>query len=246
MHEPTIAILSSVTLFTSLRFAVMNRRIAHAKLGKWMFYLPGTGLKLMYAKSGRVHTRAKSLPDESRIADVSDNGRAGRYSMSDWRAALSQPIETRLAEIWVMHRRLADAGLGPKPGGLVVVPELTVDFENFGPTVGLELENVHRLAGREPASEAQLIDAGVFPDGAKTALTQPINGYVCDLCSVIGAKPIEAEQEVAELAQRIAVRVKATNRQANNVIESPACAAHDYRDLRGHIGRNVLTRSIPE
>jgi hypothetical protein len=246
VHEPTIAILSSVALFTSLRFALMNKRIAHAKLGRWMFYLPSSGIKLMYAKGGRVHTRARSLPDEGRIADVGDNGRSGRYSMSDWRTALSQPIETRLAEIWVMHRRLADAGLGPRPGGLVVVPQLIVDFEKFGPTVGLELENVHRLVGREPASEAQLIDAGVLPDGARTALTQPINGYVCDLCSVIGAKPIEAEQEVAELALRIAERVKATNRQANNVVESPPRAAHDFRGLRHYIGRNVLTRSAPE
>ena len=209
MHEPSIAILSSVLLFTSLRFALLNRRIVQAKLGKWMFYLPGTGLKLMYARAGKVHTRARSLPDERRIGDESDNGRAGRYLMSDWRAALTQPMETRLAELWIMHSRLADAGLGPRPDGLFIVPKLVVDFENYGPTVGLSLENVHKLARRKPVSEAQLIDAGVRPDGARTALTQPINGYVCDLCSVIGAKPIEAEHEVIALASRIADHLSA-------------------------------------
>jgi hypothetical protein len=171
-----------------------------AQLGNWMFYLPETGEKFFHAAHGVTDCTHATRPTDAQLQEDWANE---TYTSADWRRALSTPLARRLAELWVAGARLARAGLGPLPIGLTLASRFIRDGAALGYTMGLRWEHASCLPPKPPATDSDLIAAGVRPDRIRSCVRQQLNGYVIDLSSVVGVQPIDAEEEVAAVRQWI-------------------------------------------
>ncbi|MBV2182916.1 MAG: hypothetical protein KUL88_00015 [Rhizobium sp.] len=172
-------------------------------LGKWMFYNSARQEKYFHVRAVRIDSTARSRPTDRQLAEIDDAEFSGRYPVSVWKEALSTRIARRLAEIWIASQRLHSAGLGPKPGSLIVARNYKRNLRSYGPTAGLQIENARLLELRTPVTQEEMIAAGVRPDRYLSCVRQMINGYVSDLYSVVSVVPIEAEEEIAALTLHI-------------------------------------------
>ncbi|WP_141134330.1 hypothetical protein [Jannaschia aquimarina] len=181
--------------------------------GAWAFYAPLVKLKLSHAREGRqtcLHRRARRFvspgPAQRVLNRVSamTGRRIGPYLVEDWHRALSTRATRRTAETWIAARRLAQAGLGPGVGDPVVVQHLSAPYlAASSVTAGFVQENALTLPPGPSPDAGALRAAGVRPDRIESCIRQPINGYVTDLNSVVGVVPLDAEEEVADLAARL-------------------------------------------
>ena len=200
---PTCIVYSTIALNTWTKRCRIDGRLYDSHLGKWMFYNPALQEKYFHVRSGNIDSTARSRPSERQLAEMSEDELSGRYPISVWKEALSTPISRRLAEIWIASNRLHRNGLGPEPGSLVIARQYKRNFRAYGPTAGMKIGDARLLAPREPVTQEEMIAAGVRPDRYLSCVRQTINGYVSDLCSVVGVVPIDAEDEVAALAGHI-------------------------------------------
>lgn len=188
------------------------------RTGVWSFWVRKLQCKFLYSRAGRVHCRDPRTPDPAFLAQADPDApdTTGRYTWGDWQRALGQCVIERVAELFIASHRLAQAGLGPEPGGIVLVRRARLHDGPAEAVFGLRIADAKRLPAREPVTEAEMLAAGVRPDGIRSCLRQQLNGYVTDLNSVIGAIPLEAEAETAAIAARIreAVTARDCGRQA--------------------------------
>ena len=168
-----------------------------------MFYNSARQEKYFHVLAGRIDSTARSRPTDRQFAEMDDAEFSGRYPVSVWKEALATPIARRLAEIWIASQRLHSAGLGPKPGSLIVARNYKRNFRSYGPTAGLQIENARLLKPRAPATQEEMIAAGVRPDRHLSCVRQTINSYVSNFSSVVGVDPIDAEEEIAALTLHI-------------------------------------------
>ena len=164
-----------------------------ARIGHWMFYLPATGEKFFHAAHGVTDCIHPTRPSNARLEEDWAND---TYTSADWRHALSTPLTRRLAELWIAGARLARAGLGPRPIGLTFASRFVRDGVVLGRTMGARWEDAERLPAKTPATDSDLLAAGVRPDRIRSCVRQQLNGYVIDLSSVVGVQPIDAEDDV--------------------------------------------------
>ena len=202
-NSPPCLVYSTVSLNTWTKRCRIDGKLFDIHLGKWMFYNPARQEKYFHVRFGTIDSTARSRPTAQQLAEMADDDIMGRYPMSVWKEALSTPIARRLAEIWIASRRLHAAGLGPKPGALVIAGKYKRNFRSYGPTAGLQIENARLLEPRTPVTEEEMIEAGVRPARYLSCVRQTINGYVSFLCSVVGVVPIDAEAEIAALSAHI-------------------------------------------
>ena len=168
-----------------------------------MFYNPALQEKYFHVQSGKIDSTARSRPSARHLTEMAEDELSGRYPISVWKEALSTPISRRLAEIWIAANRLHRNGLGPEPGSLIIARQYKRNFRSYGPTVGMKIGDARLLAPRDPVTQEEMIAAGVQPDRYLSCVRQTINGYVSDLCSVVGVVPINAEDEIAALDEHI-------------------------------------------
>ena len=171
-----------------------------AQIGHWMFYLPGTGEKFFHAAHGFTDCTHATRPTASRLEEDWAND---TYTSADWRRALSTPLARRLAELCVAGHRLWRAGLGPRPFGLTFAAHFIRDGVALGPTMGVRWEHAELLPPKVPATDGDLLAAGVRPDRIRSCVRQQLNGYVIDLSSVIGVQPIDAEDDIVAVRRWI-------------------------------------------
>lgn len=200
---PPCTVYSTLSLNTWTKRCRIDGTLYDVHLGKWMFYNPARQEKYFHVRAGKIDSTARSRPTDRQLAEMDDSEFSGRYPVSVWKEALSTPIARRLAEIWIASQRLHGAGLGPKPGSLIVARNYKRNFRSYGPTAGLQIENARLLQPRTPVTQEEMIAAGVRPDRYLSCVRQTINGYVSDLCSVVGVVPIDAEEEIAALTLHI-------------------------------------------
>lgn len=200
---PPCTVYSTLSLNTWTKRCRIDGTLYDVHLGKWMFYNPARQEKYFHVRAGKIDSTARSRPTDRQLAEMDDSEFSGRYPVSVWKEALSTPIARRLAEIWIASQRLHGAGLGPKPGSLIVARNYKRNFRSYGPTAGLQIENARLLQPRTPVTQEEMIAAGVRPDRYLSCVRQTINGYVSDLCSVVGVIPIDAEEEIAALTLHI-------------------------------------------
>lgn len=200
---PTCIVYSSIALNTWTKRCRIDGRLYDVQLGKWMFYNPAFQEKYFHAQAGRIDSTARSRPSARQLAEMPEDQLCGRYPLSVWKQALSTPISRRLAEIWIASSRLHRNGLGPEPGSLVIARQYKRNFRSYGPTAGLKIGDARLLPPRDPVTQEEMIAAGVRPDRYLSCVRQTINGYVSDLCSVVGVVPIDAEDEVREMTEHI-------------------------------------------
>jgi hypothetical protein len=200
---PPCTVYSTLSLNTWTKRCRIDGTLYDVHLGKWMFYNPARQEKYFHVRAGKIDSTARSRPTDRQLAEMDDSEFSGRYPVSVWKEALSTPIARRLAEIWIASQRLHGAGLGPKPGSLIVARNYKRNFRSYGPTAGLQIENARLLEPRTPVTQEEMIAAGVRPDRYLSCVRQTINGYVSDLCSVVGVVPIDAEEEIAALTLHI-------------------------------------------
>ena len=200
---PPCTVYSTLSLNTWTKRCRIDGTLYDVHLGKWMFYNPARQEKYFHVRAGKIDSTARSRPTDRQLAEMDDSEFSGRYPVSVWKEALSTPIARRLAEIWIASQRLHGAGLGPKPGSLIVARNYKRNFRSYGPTAGLQIENARLLEPRTPVTQEEMIAAGVRPDRYLSCVRQTINGYVSDLCSVVGVIPIDAEEEIAALTLHI-------------------------------------------
>ncbi len=200
---PPCVVYSTLSLNTLTKRCRIDGRLFDVHLGKWMFYNPARQEKYFHVRCGRIDSTARSRPTDRQLSEMDDAEFSGRYPISVWKEALATPISRRLAEIWIASHRLHAAGLGPKPGSLIVARNYKRNFRSYGPTAGLQIENARLLSPRDPVTQEEMIAAGVRPDRYLSCVRQTINGYVSDLCSVVGVVPIDAEAEIEALAGQI-------------------------------------------
>ena len=200
---PPCTVYSTLCLNTWTKRCRIDGTLYDVHLGKWMFYNPARQEKYFHVRAGKIDSTARSRPTDRQLAEMDDSEFSGRYPVSVWKEALSTPIARRLAEIWIASQRLHGAGLGPRPGALIVARNYKRNFRSYGPTAGLQIENARLLQPRTPVTQEEMIAAGVRPDRYLSCVRQTINGYVSDLCSVVGVIPIDAEEEIAALTLHI-------------------------------------------
>lgn len=200
---PPFTVYSTLSLNTWTKRCRIDGTLYDVHLGKWMFYNPARQEKYFHVRAGKIDSTARSRPTDRQLAEMDDSEFSGRYPVSVWKEALSTPIARRLAEIWIASQRLHGAGLGPRPGSLIVARNYKRNFRSYGPTAGLQIENARLLQPRTPVTQEEMIAAGVRPDRYLSCVRQTINGYVSDLCSVVGVVPIDAEEEIAALTLHI-------------------------------------------
>jgi hypothetical protein len=184
---------SDVVLDTSASRCLVDGVEYAARIGHWMFYLPATGEKFFHAAHGLTDCTHVTRPTAAQLEDDWANE---TYTSADWRRALSTPLARRLAELCVAGHRLWSAGLGPRPFGLTFAPHFVRDGVALGPTMGFRCEHAELLLPKPPATDGDLLAAGVRPDRIRSCVRQQLNGYVIDLSSVVGVQPIDAEEEV--------------------------------------------------
>lgn len=165
-----------------------------AKVGNWMFFIPATGEKYLHSLDGRVDTLARGRHKA--------HSTGGRYSPEEWRSVLNEQAHERVAQIYVTAERLFQTGVGPRPIGLCRVDDMVRDGAALGRGFGLITEDATRLRRRLwPATRFDLRRAGVSLDRFRSSIRTQIRGYVVDLCSVDGVRPIDATAETSEIAR---------------------------------------------
>ena len=73
----------------------------------------------------------------------------------------------------------------------------------MGIVFGIMVENLRNYSRKRPATLEQLEAAGVVPDRTSSCLRQQIRGYVSDLNSVVGVRPLAAEVEVQRVQRQL-------------------------------------------
>ncbi len=187
----------TLDLDSSRQTAHIDGRSCAAKLGCWMFYVPGLEAKFFHARNGCIDCTHDARPPAEALRQP--DRALGRYLASEWSRALSTSTTRRLAETWLTSARLWQAGLGPQPLGLCFAKSFKTDGEALGPTCGFLTENVFRLPRKLRCREEHIRRAGVRPDKIRSCVRQQVRGYVIDLCSVVGCIPDNADTEIAGL-----------------------------------------------
>lgn len=165
-------------------------RPRRAMMGMWTAYVPSLRLKLFHGVGGRLHCIARAAPPRAQARG------------EPWGRAFATPATRRAAENWVILRRLHDAGLGPEPLGLAVAPRYLSWFTGgWTQTAGVLVADLRAYPPKLPATEAEVVAAGVIPDARRACLREQVRGYVSDLNAARPAMPVGAEDEVAALAQ---------------------------------------------
>lgn len=163
-------------------------RPRRAMMGMWAAYVPSLRLKLLHGVGGRLHCIARSAPPRAEARG------------EPWGRAFATPATRRAAENWVIMRRLHAAGLGPEPLGLAVAPRYLSWFtRGWTQTAGVLVADLRGYPPKRPATEAEVLAAGVLPDGSRACLREQVRGYVSDLNSARPAMPVDAADEVAAL-----------------------------------------------
>ena len=177
--------------------------------GAWNFYVPALKIKLAYPRMGSVLCLHRKTPLVGPLlAGNFDGQEIGRYSAEDWKRALTKSTRLRAAENYVAATRLHAAGLGPKPLGICYVRNFS--HRIFGPsseTAGIMIEDINQLPPKTDATEEEIVAAGVTPDGIRSCVRQQIRGYVSDLNSVRGVMPVDAEEEIGRILNRLSEQV---------------------------------------
>jgi hypothetical protein len=194
--HPPITVLAPLVLLPFV--ALDGARPRRAAMGMWTAYIPATGLKVHHAVGGRLHCLSRVAPRREDAAAVGPNGEGRR---AQWARAFATRATRRAAENWVMLRRLHAAGIGPEPLGLAVLPRYRSWFTHgWTVSAGTFVANLNAYPPKAPTTEEELRAAGIVPDGGRATLREQINGYVSDINSLQGAMPLDAEEEVAEIA----------------------------------------------
>lgn len=175
-----------------------------ASMGAWAFYVPRIGVKILHSFRGACHCIHATAPARGQLLEGKASLHDDRYSLADWRHAYGTSVARRAAENYIAARRLHACRLGPKVAGCVAVGS----FESFySPGVshsfGIVVENLRDYPLKRPATLEQLEAAGVVPDRTFSCLRQQIRGYISDLNSVVGVKPVDAEAEVRQVQQQL-------------------------------------------
>lgn len=189
-------IFENALLFS--QWVIINNRPYAIKRGTWNFYLPSLNLKLPYVCGGKIACRAKSSPNRSKLFSGNlDDAQIGRYTPQEWKDALSKTSRLRAVENYITGKRLESAGLGPAFSAIVIIRNLySITGANFGECAGVKCDNVYAMPSKEPASQQDIRNAGIKLDKFKSSHRQQIRGYVCDLNSVVGVMPKDAEDEI--------------------------------------------------
>ena len=177
--------------------------------GHWAFYVPGRNLKLLHSFAGRLHCTHPSAPDRAVCRPGRTFPVGQSYACDDWIAAYTKPVAVRAAETFIAADRLAAAGIGPRVRALVCVQRFAAEFTPAPePTFGMVVDDLTTYRRRWwPASERQMRRAGVEVDRIRSSVRQQIRNYVSDLNSVVGVMPIDADDEIAAVAERLAASV---------------------------------------
>jgi hypothetical protein len=186
--------------------AVLDGRSYPCVRGAWALWIPALEMKFLNSIDGRLTCLSRSAPPRDHLlgAGRAGTGRWGNYQLEAWRQAYETTASRRVAENVVAAARLHRAGLGPRVLGVCLAQRFRDGTRRDGSfAIGLMIEDAASKPPKPPATEAELIAAGVRPDHIRSAVRQQVNGYVVDLNSVIGAIPIDAEAAVAALETRI-------------------------------------------
>jgi hypothetical protein len=185
--------------------------------GAWAIWIPALQTKFLNSIDGKLACLSRKAPPRE---DVSGSGRWGSYALEAWRRAYDTSVSRRVAENVVAAARLHEAGLGPRVLGLCLARRFHDGARSDGSfAAGFVVEDAALKAPRPPATQAQMIAAGVRPDQINSAVRQQINGYVVDLNSAVGVVPVDAEAEVAAVEARIAAAM------SSNICPMPSRAA---------------------
>jgi hypothetical protein len=185
--------------------------------GAWAIWIPALQTKFLNSIDGNLACLSRKAPPRE---GVSGSGRWGSYSLEAWRRAYETPVSRRVAENIVAAARLHEAGLGPRVLGLCLARRFRDGARSDRSfAAGFVVEDAALKAPRPPATQAELIAAGVRPDRIDSAVRQQINGYVVDLNSAVGVVPVDAEAEVAAVEARIAAAM------SSNICPMPSRAA---------------------
>lgn len=206
---PPVRIIENLAL-ADMKRAKIDGRVYEVKAGAWAFYVPKLNMKVLHAVEGKQTCLRKvaqrylnpTAAEECENALARENGtNVGPYLVQEWDTALTTPVARRVAETWIAACRLADAGLGPKVSEIVVVKNFQSPYsDRFSATAGYVQENAKKMRKGPSGDEKAMRAVGVEPDRILSCVRQPINGYITDLNSVVGVKPLNAEADVSALA----------------------------------------------
>lgn len=215
---PNVRVIENLKL-VDMKRAKIDGRSFDVKAGAWAFYVPKLNMKILHAVEGKQTCLRKvaqrylnpSAAEERENALARDNEtNVGPYLVREWDVALTTPVAKRVAETWIAASRLANAGLGPKATEIVVVKNFQSPYSDlFSATAGFVQGDAKKLPKGPSGDEAAMRAVGVEPDRIKSCIRQPINGYITDLNSVVGVKPLHADAEVAALRAFIDQKMKA-------------------------------------
>jgi hypothetical protein len=174
--------------------------------GAWAIWIPALQTKFLNSIDGKLACASRNAPQRQRVLGPGPpTGRWGRYPLAAWREVYEKPVSRRVAENVVAAARLQAAGLGPRVLGLCVARKFRDGARHDGSfAAGFMVEDASLKPPKTPATQAELIAAGVRPDQIDSAVRQQVNGYVVDLNSVVGVVPVDAEAEVAAVEAQIA------------------------------------------
>lgn len=186
------------------RCAELDGARLKVNMGAWAFYVPRIGAKILHSFRGACHCIHATAPARDQLCEGKASLHDDRYSLDDWRRAYETSVARRAAENYIAACRLNACGLGPKVAGCIAVRR----FESFyspgaSHSFGIVVENLAHYPRKRPATLEQLEAAGVLPDRTASCLRQQIRGYVSDLNSVVGVKPVAAEAEVQRIQQEL-------------------------------------------
>ncbi|MBL37765.1 MAG: hypothetical protein CMP07_05085 [Xanthomonadales bacterium] len=173
-------------------------------IGAWAFYIPRLAAKILHSFRGACHCIHATAPERGQLFGGKASLHDGRYSLPDWRQAYETSVAHRAAENYIAARRLHACGLGPKVIGCVAVRSLESFYSpGVSHSFGIMVENLRNYSRKRPATLEQLEAAGVVPDRTSSCLRQQIRGYVSDLNSVVGVRPLAAEVEVQRVQRQL-------------------------------------------
>ncbi|HSF96149.1 MAG TPA: hypothetical protein VLA52_14080 [Thermohalobaculum sp.] len=194
--------------------AVVDGRPHACLRGAWATWIPALGAKFMNSVDGRLGCLHRNAPARQAVLQGEGVPAGETYTAAIWRQAYETTVSRRVAENVIAAQRLHAAGLGPRVLGLCIAlryrdgARLDQSF-----AAGFLSEDVLTLPTKPPATMEQFLAAGVAIDRIGSAVRQQVNGYVIDLNAAIGVTPLDAEDEVAELAARIDAEAAAARKQ---------------------------------
>lgn len=175
----------------------------HVSCGNWAFYMPDIRLKLLHSVDGAQHCRHSSAPSRKKALSGADFPTRAEYSPSDWKAAFEKTVLERTAENIICAQRLYREGLGPAVLGYCVVKDFRPWYSEPTFTAGYFVENIRRKFPKRKATLNDLSRAGIIPDRIGSCLREQIRGYVSDLNSVVGVMPVDAQDDVAKVREKL-------------------------------------------